>query len=47
VAGGPVGGWFRVAQPVHAETGAGDLLGAAVAEQDVAGTGGVAIRMRF
>ena len=36
VAGGPVGGGVGVAQPIHTETDAAALLGAAVAEQDIA-----------
>ena len=36
MAGGPVGRWGGIAQPVLIETGGGDLLSTAVAEQNIA-----------
>ena len=47
MAGGPVGSRGDVAQPIRAETGAGNLLATAIAEQYVAGARSVARRMHL
>src|ERR1017187_4560341 len=47
VAGGPVGGWLGVTQPIRAETGAGGLLHTPIAEQNIAEPGSVARRMHL
>jgi hypothetical protein len=38
VAGGPLGGWVSVTQPISEETAAADLLRTGIAEQNIAGT---------
>ena len=47
MAGGPVGGWGGVNQPIRAETGAGGLLNTAVTKQNVANARCISGRMHL